>query len=115
MTVSTTTSDTPSHGRPASTIQIQILHVPGCPHVEPVRRVLQDILARSGLSTAIEETEGPYPSPTLLINGIDVTGRAVDIEGSAHLEASCRLDPPTEAQILAALTRLQTCAPAGMG
>ncbi|MDA8069181.1 hypothetical protein [Conexibacter sp. DBS9H8] len=45
----------------------------------------------------IEEVEGPYPSPTLLVGGIDVTGR------TPAAGPSCRLDLPTEEQIVAAL------------
>ena len=44
-----------------------------------------------------EEIEGPYPSPTLLIDGIDVTGR------DPGTEPCCRLDLPTEEDILMAL------------
>ena len=77
--------------------QIQLLHVPDCPLVDHVRATLHDTLRQAGLSLPVEELEGPYPSPTLLIDGIDVTGR------TATPEASCRLDLPTPQQILDAL------------
>jgi hypothetical protein len=49
------------------------------------------------VSATVEEIEGPYPSPTLLINGADVSGRR------AEVAPSCRLDVPGAGQILAAL------------
>jgi hypothetical protein len=81
------------------TVRVQLLHVPDCPLVERVRRTLQLSLARSGVVTMIEELEGLYASPTVLIDGIDVTGRPVAPEGLA----SCRLDLPTEEQVSTAL------------
>lgn len=71
--------------------------MPGCPLVDHVRATLHDTFRQAGLSLPVEELEGPYPSPTLLIDGIDVTGR------TATPEASCRLDLPTPQQILDAL------------
>ncbi|MGH9086682.1 MAG: alkylmercury lyase [Acidimicrobiales bacterium] len=81
-----------------SEVHIQILRVPDCPIVGQLRALIDRVLARSGLCADIEEIDGPYPSPTLLIDGADVTGRRV------HLSASCRLDLPSEQQIAAALT-----------
>lgn len=80
-------------------VQIQLLHVPDCPLVDQVRATLRSSLAKTSVEATIEEIEGPYPSPTLLIDGIDVTGR------TPEAEASCRLDLPTEEQVLAALSR----------
>jgi hypothetical protein len=53
------------------------------------------------LNVTVEELEGPYPSPTLLINGADVTGRPI------AAGPSCRLDSPTDDEILGALTRAE--------
>ena len=78
-------------------IRIQILHVPDCPLVEHVRSEVQLALATVGAHGVIEELEGQYPSPTLLIDGFDVTG------GHAGADPSCRLDLPTQDQILTAL------------
>jgi hypothetical protein len=49
------------------------------------------------MALEVEDLEGPYPSPTLLIDGTDVTGK------SSRDGPACRLDLPTEEQILAAL------------
>lgn len=86
-------------------IRVQLLHVADCPLVGELRTVLQHTLARNGLRAQIEELEGPYPSPTLLVDGVDVTGRATGTE------PSCRLDLPSEEQILAALIRAADARP----
>jgi hypothetical protein len=78
-------------------VRIQILQVPGCPLAGRLRDLVDRCVSETGLSAAVEEVEGPFASPTLLIDGIDVTGRAV---GPGP---SCRLDLPEAEQILAAL------------
>jgi hypothetical protein len=78
-------------------VRIQILHVPGCPLARPLRRLVNRCLSRSGLAAAVEDVEGPYPSPTLLINGADV------MRGVVEPRPSCRLDLPSARHILAAL------------
>jgi hypothetical protein len=90
-----------SKGDAAPVIHVQILHVPECPLVGGLRSLLEWCLSRSGLHAAVEEIEGPYPSPTLLIDGVDPTGRPTSAG------ASCRLDPPTEDEVLAALTQAE--------
>jgi hypothetical protein len=81
----------------ASKAKIQILKVPGCPNVAEVRALVEEVLGDAGVLADIEELEGPYPSPSVLVDGIDVTGRA------AGAQASCRLDLPTRKQVLMAL------------
>jgi hypothetical protein len=93
-------------GHTGRDVSVQILHVPGCPLVGNLRSLLERCLSRSGLSVTVEEVEGGYPSPTLLINGADVTG------GHVGTGPSCRLDLPAEEQILAALTRADALVPA---
>ncbi len=78
---------------------VQILHVADCALLGQARALVETALYRSGLSVVVEEIEGPYPSPSVLINGTDVSGRE-PTEGPA-----CRLDLPTEEQILAALNK----------
>jgi hypothetical protein len=88
--------------RIASAPRIEILHVAECPLLDGVREIARRGLARVSCSARIEEIEGNYPSPTLLVNGIDVvSGRPV----SSH--AACRLDVPTEDQVVAALRAAQ--------
>ena len=47
----------------------------------------------------VEEIVGEFASPTVLVNGHDVTGHIPAAHGS------CRLDVPTEDQVIAALMR----------
>lgn len=82
------------------TIRIQLLHVADCPNLGALRRQVEHTVAQLGVSVVIEEVEGPYPSPTLLVNGDDVTGRP------PASDPSCRLDTPTYEQITAAITRI---------
>ncbi len=78
-------------------IRIQLLLVPDCPLADRVRQTVARALAQIGIQADLEECVGDYASPTLLIEGTDVTGRATDPT------ATCRLDLPTEQQIVRAL------------
>ncbi len=54
----------------------------------------------AGMQPVVETVSGSYPSPTLLINGIDVaTGRPPTDQ------VCCRLDVPTREQIVTALQK----------
>lgn len=92
----------PSKGDSAPGIRVQILHVPDCPLVDEMRSLLDRCLSRIALRTTVEQIEGPYGSPTLLVNGTDPTGRR------ATNGPSCRLDLPTEVEVLAALAQAET-------
>ncbi len=84
---------------PTNAVRVELLHTPGCPHADAARALLSDCLVELGIAAPIEEREGDYPSPTILVNGVDVMGRR-ELEG-----AMCRLDLPTRDRIVAALTR----------
>ncbi len=79
------------------TVTIELRYVPDCPLVGQVRATLRSALARAETVANVEERAGDYPSPTLVINGRDVTGHPLETHGC------CRLDLPTESQILDAL------------
>jgi hypothetical protein len=81
----------------AEPARIELLHVPGCPLVDRVRATVEACLDEAGLTDVVHQREGSFASPTLLIDGTDVTG------ARAQTEACCRLDLPTREQILAAL------------
>ena len=67
--------------------------------VEGLRDTVRRALERCRLPAEIEDLVGNYASPTLLINGQDVTG-------SQWRDCSvCRFDIPTEDQVIAALVR----------
>ena len=84
-------------GRPPT--NVTLLYVSDCPLIDQLRSAFRDCLARSGARVVIEELEGPYPSPTLLMDGADVTGKTLE------QQPSCRLDLPTVEQIMDALAR----------
>ena len=79
--------------------KVQLLSVPGCPLVEKVLDMVEKCLAQTHLDVVVEVIIGNYNSPTLLVDGFDVTARPAVPEG----QTSCRLDLPSEEQILAAL------------
>jgi hypothetical protein len=79
--------------------RIVILQVPGCPMVERVRETVRRALEQCRVRAEIDDLVGDYPSPTLLINGQDVTG------SQSSDCCACRLDLPTEDQVIAALVR----------
>jgi hypothetical protein len=81
---------------------VQIVRVADCPSVERVRQTVSLSLARAGCEVSVEELEGDYPSPTVLVDGVDV----VTGEPPAR-HCACRLDLPTEAQVVAALRAAQ--------
>jgi len=80
-------------------LEVELLSVPGCPHVDAARRLLHACIEELHLKVHIDETVGAYPSPTIRINGEDVMGSA------PRSEAACRLDIPTRDRVLAALAR----------
>jgi hypothetical protein len=81
----------------ADVASIEILHVTDCPLVGQVRETVARALARTDVEAEVRERVGDYASPTLLVDGVDVTGRSPDAR------ACCRLDLPTEEQVLTAL------------
>jgi hypothetical protein len=84
-------------------VRVQLLHVADCPLVGRLRDVLDDCLQHVRFAVRVEDLEGAYPSPTLLIDGIDVaTGAA------PPREICCRFDLPTCAQVASALNRAAT-------
>ncbi|MPY93995.1 MAG: thioredoxin family protein [Acidimicrobiia bacterium] len=98
-------------------MQIDIVHVPDCPHLGAVRTRLDQALARAGVAASIREVEvdtvedaqrtGTRGSPTILIDGRDPF--AVE---RAEASLSCRLyrtgdgvaGAPTVAQLIGVLT-----------
>lgn len=81
-------------------VRVQLLHVPGCPLTRRLLDTLDDCLRHMTFAVQVDELEGPYPSPTLVVDGVDVaTGAA------PPGEICCRFDLPTRAQIATALNR----------
>src|SRR6266498_3876727 len=87
-------------------MNVELLLAADCPHARAARAVLTNCLDQLGLDIPVHERVGDYPSPTLLLDGVDVvTGTA----GTPRMQA-CRLDVPTASRVLAAL-RGQSAAP----
>jgi hypothetical protein len=78
---------------------VELRSVPDCPNLAPVRQVLYAALADLGLPPEVTELVGDYPSPSVLINGVDVMGRSAARAASP----ACRLDLPTGERVRLAL------------
>ena len=79
-------------------MRIELLTAPGCPHAATVKKSLTACLATLGIEATVTERVGRFPSPTILIDGVDVMGRQRAPSGDM-----CRLDLPTPQRILEAL------------
>ncbi|MFC4126326.1 alkylmercury lyase [Nocardia rhizosphaerae] len=91
-----------SQGRRAGAVRhpsIEILGVADCPNVAAAARRVARCLDRLGLAIAVEHRIGDFPSPTVLVDGVDVTSAPVSAV------AACRLDLPTEQMIATAIER----------
>ena len=90
-----------AHERPlTSQPEVELLHLPDCPNVDAARNLLRACLSEMGLtSLEVADTAGDFPSPSILVNGIDVMGQP------ATEFASCRLDLPTRERVMSALAR----------
>lgn len=82
---------------PLGGLGVCILHVPDCPLLGRVRADVERALDIVGAGIVLQEIAGPYPSPTVLVEGVEVTGRP--LSGGP----SCRLDLPTTDEIVAAI------------
>lgn len=82
-------------------MRVELLSAPGCPNVAAAKTTVSDCLTALGMDVPIIERVGSYPSPTVLIDGVDVmrSGDATP-DGDA-----CRLDLPTAQRILQALRK----------
>jgi hypothetical protein len=93
-------------------VRVDLVYFTGCPNVAPMRELLSRCLARVYHDTKVIEvnTDDPstaesyrsLPSPTVLVDGVDVLGG--DTDGAA----ACRTRLPTEDELLSALRRRQS-------
>lgn len=79
-------------------MRIEFISHPGCPNAAAARDVLSGCLSALGIDAPITDRVGDFPSPSILINGVDVMRVGVLPAGR-----SCRLDFPTREAVLAAL------------
>jgi hypothetical protein len=80
-------------------VDIELLLSPHCPNAAAARSLLAACLVRSGLDIEVQERVGDYPSPTILVDGVDV----MTARPGAPARQACRLDVPTAEAVLAAL------------
>ena len=79
---------------------------PDCPNAAIARAVLTRCLDRLEVAVPVRERVGDYPSPTILVDGVDVMTEAC----GAPAVRACRLDVPTTSRVLAALRARITAA-----
>jgi hypothetical protein len=82
-------------------MRIELLTSPGCPNAEAAKEVITKALTALRIDASIIDRVGPYPSPTVLIDGVDV----MRPESAAPVGDACRLDLPTPQRVFDALVR----------
>lgn len=82
---------------PVPIVKIELRSVPDCPNVDQTRDLLRSCMKDLNLFLDVDEIQGDYPSPSILVNGVDVMG------DPGYRAASCRLDVPTRSAIVSAL------------
>ncbi|MUL45456.1 hypothetical protein FZI85_23925 [Mycobacterium sp. CBMA293] len=80
-------------------MRIEVLTSPGCPNAAAARQTVTDCLTELGMDVPIIDRVGRYPSPTVLVDGVDV----MRPEAGAPAGDACRLDLPTPQRVLDAL------------
>jgi hypothetical protein len=83
------------------TLRIELLTAPGCPHAAAARATIIECLSALGVEAPIIDRVGRYPSPTVLVDGVDV----MRPESGVRNGDACRLDLPTPQRLLDALNR----------
>ncbi|MCW6003588.1 alkylmercury lyase family protein [Micromonospora sp. CPCC 205371] len=80
---------------------VELRSIPDCPNLAAARDLLYQSLGELGIATrVVSEVLGDYPSPSVVVNGVDVMGGIAE-RGSP----ACRLDLPTAEHLRAALQR----------
>lgn len=80
-------------------MKVELLVAPDCPHAPAARSMLAECIDQLRLGIAVLERVGDYPSPTVLVDGVDIMTGA---PGAPRIQA-CRLDVPDARRVLAAL------------
>ncbi|MGD9620742.1 MAG: alkylmercury lyase [Mycolicibacterium sp.] len=80
-------------------MRIELLTAPGCRNAAAAKQTLTDCVNALGIDVPIIERIGHYPSPTVLIDGVDV----MYPQAEAPIGDACRLDLPTPQRIIDAL------------
>lgn len=80
-------------------MRIELFTAPGCPNADAARAILVGCLTAVGIDVPIIDRVGHYPSPTVLVDGVDV----MRPNAAAPMGDACRLDVPTSQRVLDAL------------
>ena len=80
-------------------MDVELLVGPQCAHAAAARSLLTACLRRLSLDIQVRERVGAYPSPTILVDGVDV----MTARPGAPARQAFRLDVPTAAAVLAVL------------
>ena len=80
-------------------MRVELLLAPDCPLADAARLVVSQSTNQLGLKVSVEERVGDFPSPTVLVDGVDVMTGSL---GTQRIQA-CRLDVPTVPRVLEAL------------
>jgi hypothetical protein len=86
------------------TLRIELFTSPGCPNAAAARATVTACTTALGIEAPVIERVGRYPSPTVLVNGVDAMRSDA---GVSHGDA-CRLDLPSPQRILDALRKDRT-------
>jgi hypothetical protein len=82
--------------------RLQVLQVPDCPLAGRLVDEVRARLAECGVVEPLEVVVGDHPSPTLVLDGVDVS-----TEQPVHGGPCCRLDLPSSEQIRDAVLSLR--------
>jgi hypothetical protein len=80
-------------------VRVELLRHDGCPRAAQVRELVEDCVQELGVDAVVTDRVARYPSPSLLVDGVDVMGDPGD---GVPVDA-CRLDVPTRVRVVAAL------------
>ena len=81
-------------------MRVELLHYEGCPSAPAALQLVRECLVALALSVPVLVRVGDYPSPTVLVDGVDVMDPAAELSEVA----ACRIDVPTRERVLAALS-----------
>ena len=80
-------------------MRVDVLYHAGCRSADAALQLVRECLITLRLADSVLVGVGDYPSPTVLVNGIDVMRPGTGLsEGSA-----CRIDVPTRERVLTGL------------
>jgi hypothetical protein len=80
-------------------MQVELFHHSGCRSAQASYHLVRECMTALGIDEPVLVRVGLYPSPTMLVNGIDVMRPTAALSKSD----ACRIDVPTRGRVMAAL------------